>query len=58
MSVAIAVDDVTKAIEELRAKRVTVAMDASETSVCFTGMIVDPDGNNIWLHQRKDGTAG
>jgi hypothetical protein len=29
-----------------------------ETPVCFMGLIADPDGNLIFLHQRKDGTAG
>src|SRR5688572_5192721 len=54
---ALAVADAKAAMEELRAKGVPVVQDISETRVCFMGLIADPDGNMIWLHQRKDGTA-
>lgn len=55
---ALAVEDVAAAIEELRGKGVTIAMDPIETPVCFMAVVADPDGNRILLHQRKDGTAG
>ncbi|HEX2036313.1 MAG TPA: VOC family protein [Chloroflexota bacterium] len=55
---ALAVPDVKAAVEELRAKGVTVIMDALETPVCHMATVADPDGNWIVLHQRKDGTAG
>ena len=55
---ALAVADAKAAMEELKRKGVEVRMDISESSVCFMGLIADPDGNQIWLHQRKDGTAG
>ena len=55
---ALAVADAKATMEELRAKGVPVVQDIMETPVCFMGLITDPDGNMIWLHQRKDGTAG
>jgi predicted enzyme related to lactoylglutathione lyase len=57
-AIALAVDDAKEAIEELRAKGVTVAMEVVETGDCFMAAIEDPDGNQIIIHQRKDGTAG
>lgn len=56
--VALAVEHVGAAVEELRGKGVTIAMDPIETPVCFIAVVADPDGNKILLHQRKDGTAG
>ena len=56
--VALAVDDVRGALDELRARDVAVKMDTLETSVCYMAIIADPDGNQILLHQRKDGSAG
>jgi|SRR5687767_14683431 predicted enzyme related to lactoylglutathione lyase len=58
VSFALAVADAKAALDELQQKGVKVVMPADETSVCHMGMIVDPDGNQIWIHQRKDGTAG
>jgi predicted enzyme related to lactoylglutathione lyase len=57
-AVALAVDAVHAAIEELRAKGVEVLADPRETGGCFTAYLADPDGNRICLHQRMDGTAG
>ena len=56
--VALAVDHVGKAVEELRGKGVPIAMETMDTPVCYMAVIEDPDGNKILLHQRKDGTAG
>lgn len=57
-SIALAVEDVRSAVEELRAKGVTIAMEPIETPDCIMAGILDPDGNPIILHQRHDGTAG
>jgi predicted enzyme related to lactoylglutathione lyase len=57
-SFALAVPDVKAAVEELRAKGIPIHREHEETSVCHMALISDPDGNLIWLHQRKDGTAG
>jgi len=49
---------VVEAVEELKGKGVTVYMQPMETPVCWLAAIVDPDGNPVGLHQRKDGTFG
>src|SRR5690348_5914383 len=55
-SVALAVDDVKAAVDELREKGVTILYELYETPVCWGAAIADPDGNRIDLHKRKDGT--
>jgi len=55
--VALAVRDMNAAVEELRSKGVHVE-DPFDGSVCYVARMEDPDGNRLWLHQRKDGTAG
>jgi predicted enzyme related to lactoylglutathione lyase len=57
-AIALAVEDVAAAVEELRGKGVTVLSETREFDVCFSAMIQDPDGNLLLLHKRKDGTAG
>lgn len=57
-AVSLAVEDVEAAINELKEKGVTVTIPTQETPVCHFACITDPDGNNIWIHQRKDGTFG
>ena len=57
-TVAIAVDDVTAAIEELRRKDVAIFSEPHEEPGCYQVALSDPDGNCLILHQRKDGTAG
>ena len=56
--VALAVDDVPKAIAKCRKHRVKVLIPPVETRVCWMAWIADPAGNRICLHSRKDGTAG
>ena len=55
---AFAVEDVAAAVEELRGKGVTIVMEGIESPVCHMAVIADPDGHQIVLHQRKDGTFG
>ena len=57
-AIALAVDDIHAAVEELRAKGVSVLSAPREQNVCYGALIQDPDGNLLLLHQRKDGTAG
>ena len=57
-TVALAVADVRASVAELRAKGVTIVQDAMDSPVCLMATIADPDGNRLWLHQRKDGTCG
>lgn len=56
--VALAVDDVESAVDDLRAAGTAVHMDPIETSVCDMAVIGDPAGNTILLHHRHDGTTG
>jgi predicted enzyme related to lactoylglutathione lyase len=56
--VALAVEDVSAAIEELRGEGVQISMEPLETPVCFMAVVADPDGNQILIHQRKNGTFG
>ena len=57
-AIAIAVDDVERAVDELRARGVEVVLEPGEQPTCYAAGIADPDGNLILLHSRKDGTAG
>ena len=57
-TVALAVQDISAAVETLRRQGVPILLEPQESPVCYTATIADPDGNRINLHQRKDGTAG
>ena len=54
-AIALAVADVSAAVEELRGQGVAILVEPWETRVCHKAFIA---GNPICLHQRKDGTAG
>ncbi len=55
---ALAVENVEDAVDELEGKGITILEKDSESPVCYWAIVADPDGNPIWLHHRKDGTAG
>lgn len=55
---ALAVEDLPAAMDELQGKEVTVVFPIQESPICHLACIEDPDGNHVWLHQRKDGTFG
>jgi len=57
-SIALAVDDVKAAVDELEGKGIKVYMEAMETPVCWYALVADPDGNPVGLHARKDGSFG
>lgn len=57
-TVALAVEDVQASLAELKAKGVAVLDGPHDSPVCHMALIADPDGNRLWLHQRKDGTCG
>lgn len=57
-TVALAVEDVKAAADELKSMGIAILEEASDTPVCSMAMIADPDGNRLWLHSRKDGTFG
>jgi predicted enzyme related to lactoylglutathione lyase len=56
--VALAVENIQAAFAECRRRKVKILHEPIESSVCWMGLIEDPAGNRICLHQRKDGTAG
>lgn len=56
--IALAVDDVQAAYEELKAQGVRILKPPYELTCCWHLDILDPDGNRIVIHQRKDGTVG
>ena len=58
VSVALAVDDVKESVEHLKKKGVPVVQDTFESGGCFMAIVSDPDGNQVILHHRKDGTVG
>ena len=57
-AIALAVENVSAAVEELGAKGVRILSGPSEHGICYSALIQDLDGNLLLLHQRKDGTAG
>ncbi|AUV84250.1 hypothetical protein C2R22_22105 (plasmid) [Salinigranum rubrum] len=58
IALALAVDDVEEATDELRDAGRTVLMGPVETSVCDMAVVGDPDDNPLLLHRRRDGTYG
>ncbi|MGF1482956.1 MAG: VOC family protein [Opitutales bacterium] len=56
--VALAVEDVEAAMEELKAQGVEFTMPLMNTHVCKMAAFADPDGNELFLHARHDGTRG
>lgn len=57
-SIALAVEDVNAAVEQARAVGYTVKVEPMDSPVCVSAAILDPDGNLVGLHTRKDGTWG
>ena len=57
-AMALAVEDVATAIADLKAQGVTIGMEPIETGDCVIASIADPDGNQIIIHRRHDGTYG
>lgn len=49
---ALHVDDVAKAREELEAKGVEFMGETLDTGVCHMALFRDPDGNDLMLHHR------
>jgi predicted enzyme related to lactoylglutathione lyase len=56
--IALAVDDIHAAHEELKKRGVRVVSEPHDYSVCWAMEILDPDGNVVILHKRADGTFG
>jgi predicted enzyme related to lactoylglutathione lyase len=56
--IALAVEDIHAAYDELKKKGVRVSSEPRDYEVCQAMEIQDPDGNTVILHQRADGTFG
>jgi predicted enzyme related to lactoylglutathione lyase len=56
--IALAVDDIHAAHEEMKKRGVRVVSEPHDYSGCWAMEILDPDGNLVILHKRADGTFG
>lgn len=56
--IALATESVERSVADLMGQGVPVVKDTFDTPVCWFAIIADPDGNQVALHQRKDGTFG
>jgi predicted enzyme related to lactoylglutathione lyase len=56
--IALAVEDLHAAHDELKQKGVRILSKPRDYSVCWAMEILDPDGNLVILHRRADGTYG
>ncbi len=52
-SVGLEVEDYDATIAELKAKGVRFTMETMDTPVCRFSVVLDPDGNSLFIHQRK-----
>ena len=51
--IAFEVDDLDAEISRLKSKGVKFAMEAMDTPVCCFAILLDPDGNQVMVHERK-----
>lgn len=56
--IALAVDDVDEAVEELRGRGVEIVMEPADSGSCRMAWIKDPWGNLLCIHRRDDGSCG
>lgn len=56
--VALAVENVESAVEELEQAGIPIVIPIGESSVCYWVVVEDPDQNRIIIHQRKDKSVG
>jgi predicted enzyme related to lactoylglutathione lyase len=52
MPIALQVDDVAAAREQLEAKGVRFVSETFDSGVCWQAIFLDPDGNPLSLHHR------
>ena len=55
---ALAVEDVPAACEELKRQGIRIVKEPQDYGCCQAVEILDPDGNHVILHRRADGTFG
>ncbi|MBN1404149.1 MAG: VOC family protein [Opitutales bacterium] len=56
--VFLAVNNVHDTLMELKEKGVTILFGPIDSPVCEMGGILDPFGNRVGIHHRKDGSVG
>jgi predicted enzyme related to lactoylglutathione lyase len=54
-AIAFEMNDTDATIRELKKSGVKFFLDKSETPVCWTAIVYDPDGNKVVIHKRKSG---
>jgi predicted enzyme related to lactoylglutathione lyase len=54
-AIAFEVDDMDATIGKLKKSGTKFFLDKSETPVCWTAIIYDPDRNKVVIHKRKAG---
>jgi predicted enzyme related to lactoylglutathione lyase len=52
-AVAFEVDDIDATVAGLKKSGVKFFLEKSETPVCWTAIVYDPDGNKVVIHKRK-----
>jgi predicted enzyme related to lactoylglutathione lyase len=58
MRLALSVDDISAADEELRSRGIEILHPPEDHGCCQHLEIADPEGNVVILHHRADGTCG
>ena len=54
-AIAFEVDDIDSMIQQLKKSGAKFFLEISETPVCWTAIVYDPDGNKVVIHKRKSG---
>jgi predicted enzyme related to lactoylglutathione lyase len=54
-AIAFEVDDIDSMIQQLKKSGAKFFLEKSETPVCWTAIVYDPDGNKVVIHKRKSG---
>ncbi len=52
-SAGLEVEDFSTAVAELKKRNVPFTTDVMETPVCHLAVVLDPDGNSLFIHKRK-----
>jgi predicted enzyme related to lactoylglutathione lyase len=53
-AVAFEVDDIDATVAGLKKRGAKFFLEKSETPVCWTAIVYDPDGNKVVIHKRKE----
>lgn len=54
-SAAFEVENFDEVIKKLKDNNVTFSMEQIDTPACNMAIVLDPDGNSILIHKRKNG---